>query len=174
MKFIASSDQRISVTPLLLAITLLSLSACGFQMRGTASLPEAMQTTYVQSGNPTGLFNRELTLLLEANDIAVVDEPAAGAAQLVLNRERITRRALTVSGDARVREFELVFELQFSLLDADGGELIAPETLRLARDFQFDEQEILGAASEEELLRDDLRRNMAAQLIRRLEAYGRS
>ena len=160
---------------LVASLLLLSLlTACGFQLRGTASLPVEMQTTWVQAADDTGLFYRELRLLLEANGVDVVSAATESAATLVIQRERISRRALTVSGDARVREFELVFELQFSLLDAGGNVLIATENLRLARDFQFDEQEILGAASEEELLRDDLRRNMAATLIRRLEAFGRS
>ncbi|MCA1780450.1 MAG: hypothetical protein LC637_14060 [Xanthomonadaceae bacterium] len=56
----------------------------------------------------------------------------------------------------------------------DGDVLLAPESLRLVRDFQFDEQEILGATSEEELIRDNLRREMAAALLRRLEAFGRT
>ncbi|MEM7055037.1 MAG: LPS assembly lipoprotein LptE [Pseudomonadota bacterium] len=160
--------------PLIVLLMLCALTACGFQLRGTASLPAEMQTTWIQAADSTGLFYRELRLLLEANGVDVVSAADDMAATLLINRERISRRALTVSGDARVREFELVFELQFSLVDADGNVLIAPENLLLARDFQFDEQEILGAASEEELLRDDLRRNMAATLIRRLEAFGRS
>ncbi|MEM1080283.1 MAG: LPS assembly lipoprotein LptE [Pseudomonadota bacterium] len=158
----------------MLLLISLTLCACGFQLRGSASLPKAMNTTFIQSSNPTGLFTRELSLLLEANGVDVVDTMSEGAARLVIADERITRRPLTVSADARVREFELVFDLRFSLLAADGSVLIEPETLRLAREFQFDEQEILGAASEEELLREDLRRNMAATLVRRLEAFGRS
>lgn len=174
MKNSRLSNSVIVSRIVLLLLAMSMLSACGFQLRGTASLPPDMSSTWVQSGNPTGLFYRELQLLLEANGVDVVATAEEDAATLVIHRERISRRALTVSGDARVREFELVFELQFSLLDVDGNVLIDPENLRLARDFQFDEQEILGAASEEELLRDDLRRNMAAMLIRRLEAFGRS
>ena len=73
-----------------------------------------------------------------------------------------------------MREFELVFELRFSLRNASGAVILGPESLRLERDFQFDEQEILGAANEEELIREEMRRNMAQTLIRRLEAFGRS
>ena len=174
MKNSLCSSDTFVLRIMLVLLAVAALSACGFQLRGTASLPADMDSTWVQTANPTGLFYRELQLLLEANGVDVVAAAEEGAATLVIQRERISRRALTVSGDARVREFELVFELDFSLLDADGNVLIEPESLRLARDFQFDEQEILGAASEEELLRDDLRRNMAAMLIRRLEAFGRS
>ena len=150
------------------------LAGCGFQLRGQASLPQAMSTTWLAVPDATSEFARELSLLLRGNGVTLVNGPAEDAAELRILEERITRRALTISGDARVREFELVFALRFSLTAPDGEVLLPPESLRLERDFQFDEQEILGAANEEELLRDDLRRNMAAALIRRLEAFGRS
>ncbi|MDT8410393.1 MAG: LPS assembly lipoprotein LptE [Wenzhouxiangellaceae bacterium] len=158
----------------LLVFVLGSLSACGFQLRGAASLPEAMQKTWLQPADPTSPFTRELELLLRANGVELVDQPGEEAATLRITRERITRRALTISGDARVREFELVFDLRFTLVAPGGDVLLDSESLRLQRDFQFDEQEILSAASEEELIRENLRREMAAALIRRLEAFGRT
>lgn len=159
------------VAALLLA---LMVAACGFQLRGQASLPEAMATTWLNVPDPTSAFARELELLLRGNGVEVLDVAREDAAELRIQRADISRRALTISGDARVREFELVFDLGFSLFAPSGERLLGPETLRLERDFQFDEQEILGAATEEELLREDLRRNMAAALIRRLEAFGRT
>jgi len=163
--------------PALMAVTVLLsalVSGCGFQLRGAANLPEEMSTTWVNIPDATSAFARELELLLRGNGVTLADGPGQGVAELRITRERITRRALTISGDARVREFELVFDLQFSLVDASGGVLLGPESLRLERDFQFDEQEILGATTEEELLREELRRSMAAALIRRLEAFGRT
>ena len=46
---------------------------------------------------------------------------------------------------------------------------MAPEVLRLTRDYSFDEQEILAATREEEFLRADLRQIMAGRVLRRLE-----
>ena len=158
------------MTLLLLALA----TGCGFQLRGQASLPQAMSTTWLAVPDASSAFARELALLLRGNGVMMADGPGEDAAELRILEERMTRRALTISGDARVREFELVFDLEFSLTAPDGEVLLPPESIRLERDFQFDEQEILGAATEEELLREDLRRNMAAALIRRLEAYGRS
>ncbi|MDT8449602.1 MAG: LPS assembly lipoprotein LptE [Wenzhouxiangellaceae bacterium] len=153
---------------------LVLLAGCGFQLRGSADLPEQMATTWVNAADPTDPFTRELKLLLRGNGVTVTDTPGEGVAELKITRQQISRRALTISGDARVREFELVFDLRFTLLAPDGEVLLEDERLRLARDFQFDEQEILGAATEEEMIREQLRRDMAAALIRRLEAYGRA
>lgn len=164
---------RISMMMIALLLSAL-ISGCGFKLRGAANLPEQMSTTWVNVADSTSAFARELELLLRGNGVTLADGPGPSVAELRITRERIARRALTISGDARVREFELVFDLQFSLFDSSGELLLGPESLRLARDFQFDEQEILGAATEEELLREDLRRNMAAALVRRLEAFGRT
>lgn len=168
-----SGRWRPASAALLLALVLV-LAGCGFQLRGAANLPKEMATTWLRVEDPTSAFARELELLLRGNGVELADGPGQGAAELDIMRERITRRALTISGDARVREFELVFDLRFRLVDASGAVLLGPESLRLERDFQFDEQEILAAATEEELVREELRRSMAASLIRRLEAFGRT
>jgi len=162
-----------ALRPLCLLVLAAAVAGCGFQLRGAASLPEEMNTTWLQVADRTSPFVRELELLLRANGVSLAERPGEGVAELRIQDERITRRALSITGDARVREFELVFDLRFSLIGPDGEPLLLDESLRMERDFQFDEQAILGAATEEELIREDLRRSMAAALIRRLEAYGR-
>lgn len=148
------------------------LAGCGFQLRGEARLPEVMSETRLVAADDTSLFVRELGLLLEANGARVVDQPDVPVLQIF--SERVRREPLSISGQARVREYLLIHEVEFELRDADGEILIEREQLRLTRDYSFDEQEILGAQREEEFLRDDLRREMASRLIRRLEAAGRS
>ena len=155
---------------LLMLLSLAVLTACGFQLRGEARLPEAMSTTWLDVPDANSVFVRELALRLVADGVELVDRAEAGAAVLRISRERLRSEPLTISGQARVREFVLVFELDFTLLDADGETLVPLETLRLTREYSFDEQAILAATREEEFLRADLRRAMASQLLRRLEA----
>ena len=144
--------------------------ACGFQLRGEARLPDVMAETWLDIPDDNTPFARELSLVLRANNVRVLTASDDQAARLRIYSERMRREALTISGDARVREFVLIFDVDFELTDAQGDTLIARETLRLMRDYSFDEQEILAASREEEFLRNDLRRSMAAQMLRRLEA----
>ena len=71
---------------------------CGFELRGSASLPTEMERTRLELSDADSRFARELRLLLEANGVTVVDAAAEDAAVLRVSRERISRRALTVSG----------------------------------------------------------------------------
>ncbi len=153
-----------------LLLLVLALTACGFQLRGEARLPPDMAQTWLDVPDRNSSFARELALRLRADGIEVLDEPAEHSAVLRIHGERLRSQPLTISGQARVREFLLAFDLDFELLDADGEPLIARETLRLTREYSFDEQSILAASREEEFLRAELRQAMASRLMRRLEA----
>jgi len=146
------------------------LAGCGFQLRGEARLPGFMDRTYVAVANDSTVFVRELGLLLAANDVTIVDEPGPDAATLRIDSQDIRRQPLSVSGQARVREFLIIFEVTWRLEDAAGEVVLERSSIRLTRDYSFDEGEILAAQREEEFLRDDLGRAMATQMIRRLEA----
>ncbi len=148
----------------------LALAACGFQLRGAADLPEPMSRTHVSQPDPASSFARHLERQLRANGVEVTDTADDNAAVLEISTARMNRRPLTISGTAQVREYELVFTVVYRLVDARGEELIAPDTITLARSYSFDEQQILAATREEEFLRDDLSEAMVGQLLRRLEA----
>lgn len=145
------------------------LAACGFQLRGEARLPSFMDRTFVAVADDSTVFMRELRLLLEANDVTIVDQPGPDAATLVIDSQNIWRQPLSVTGQARVREYLIVFEVNWRLENAEGESALEGATTRLTRDYSFDESEILAAQREEEFLRDGLGRAMAEQLIRRLE-----
>jgi LPS-assembly lipoprotein len=157
----------------LVAIALIGLvTACGFQLRGEARLPAAMDRTWIAAADESSVFVRELGLLLEANGVERLIMPAEDAATLRIDGQSLWRQPLSVSGQARVREYLLVFEVTWRLESAGGEVLIERDTLRLTRDYSFDENEILAAQREEEFLRDDLSRSMASRLLRRLEVLG--
>lgn len=146
------------------------LAGCGFQLRADARLPQAMNQTWLVVPDRNSGFARELSRHLRAGGVELLDQSQPGSATLRIHNELLRSEPLTISGQARVREFVLVFDLDFELLDAAGEALIARETLRLTREYSFDEQAILAATREEEFLRAELRQAMASSLIRRLEA----
>lgn len=140
-------------------------AGCGFELRGRAELPFNEIWIDLPDGDP---LRRELASLMSANGVQVVDAGEA-AARLTFDRKSLTRRIQSVGANARVREFELVFELVFSVADADGSALVTRASLLLERDYSFEQAEVLGAASEEEFVRREMHRDMAARVLRRIE-----
>ncbi len=157
----------------MMAFMVLSLSGCGFQLRGQIDLPEPMRQMTLSSPDATTDFVRELSAQLRANGVRLTDGAAPSASRLVIEQERVYREALTISQDARVREYVLYLEVRFDFIGPDGEPVIDNEVVRLSREYRFDEQSILGSSREEEVLTQDLSREMATQVVRRLAGQTR-
>lgn len=151
---------------LLLSVTL--VSACGWHLRGTLALPEGLDRVYLNSQPDARVLSGMLQDLLAANQVDVVDSPAA--AQMVINllSYREERRVVSIGDNTLVTEYELIAQAEFSIEDAQGNTVLPPSDASVVRAYQFDQDNVLGKAEEERLIREEMRRELAQQIIRRL------
>jgi LPS-assembly lipoprotein len=150
----------------LLFVVLLLVSACGFRLKGTAELP--FETLYLPASSGIGL---DLKRNIEAGTrTAVLDDPKGAQAVLEFLQEARQKEILSLSASARVREFRLIYVVTFRVHDGKGGEYLAPATLQLARDFTFNDAEILAKETEEQLLYREMQADMVRQIMRRLSS----
>ncbi|MEM1412371.1 MAG: LPS assembly lipoprotein LptE [Pseudomonadota bacterium] len=154
-----------------LALLVLTLGGCGFQLQGEAELPEEMVTTSISSPDPYSQFVRRLTILLEQNGVSVVDGGRASA-RLEVPVDSVRTEVLSIGDSARVREFRVVHRVRFQLVDADGTVLVPEQTLEQSRVISFDESDILAATREEEFLREELADSLSKLVLRRLGTSG--
>ncbi len=150
----------------LTALLSVLLAGCGFALRGSADLAPEMSAISMNlpSNNPLA---RELSTLLVAGGSELVDA-AAASALMVFERNDLIRDVQSVGATARVREFALRYEVAFRVKARDGRELVPLTQLEIFRDYTFDQGQVLGAASEEEFLRDEMTREMASRIVRAL------
>ena len=107
------------------------LSACGFQLRGQASLP--FETIYISFpvGHPIGT---DLKRLIKAGtNTRVVDKAKGAQTTLEIISVVNDKQIMSVSGGGRVREFELRYRVSFRLFDAKGVDLIPTNEIALRR-----------------------------------------
>lgn len=149
----------------------LSLGGCGFHLPQHTELPPEMARVRLDVVYPDSTFARRLLILLEQSGIEVGDEDA-GAAVLLVTRNRVRKEILTIGDNARVREYRLRHTVEFTLLDAAGETLVPSQSLEQSRVISFDEQDILGAAQEDEQLRREMADTLARLVLRRLGTVG--
>ena len=70
---------------------------------------------------------------------------------------------------ARVREYVTRYRVDFQLADATGAVLVAPQTIELSREYSYDINASAGSPAEQELIQRELRRDMQAAILRRLD-----
>jgi len=148
-----------------LAALLLLLSGCGFQLRGTANVP--FDTVYVPGAS--GGIALDLKRNIQAGTRAkVVENPKDAQAILQFLQEARQKIILSLSGTGRVREYRLVYRVQFRVHDGKGGDFVSPTTVELTRDITFNDSDVLAKEAEEGLLVRDMQSDMVQQIMRRL------
>jgi len=157
---------------LLLAIAL--TAGCGFQPRGQTAgpagapgLPDQIQIRGLATYND---LYRELDRQLEVAGTEVLTTATEGAVRLQLSGVRSDSRLLSVNSRNRAVEYELIEEATFALQSPEGQQLIAPQHLRVLRIQYRPQVAVLGSDREAQLLRRDMREELAGRIIRRLAA----
>lgn len=155
---------------IVLLALILSLAACGFHLREQAALPDALRDVRIEVGDPFSPIGQELGRALQRAGATLHEDAADKVAVLRIHGDALITVPLSVSGSARVQEYQVVHRVDFEVLAADGAVLVARNVIERRRDYRFDETQALGAAAEDELARKELRRDTLAALLRRIEA----
>jgi LPS-assembly lipoprotein len=150
-------------------LAVLLLAGCGFQLRGAVDLPPEMARTYISGLEERDALLLELERQLRSAGAEIVQSRAVASAELRVLGLRDTRRVLTVGGDASVQEYELATTVSFDVRGTDNEFRRERMTLTVVRDMTFDETNVVGKGGEEVLLREEMRRELAWQMVSRLQ-----
>ena len=150
------------------------LSGCGFHLRPPAQLPAAMQHTYINDSGGNVELVRQLRRSLITPSTSVTDDATKATATLNILSARQYQRVLSVSNTGQPLEYQVAYQVQFSLADAHGQTLIAPQTLTLTRNYNYDVANALGDVEQANVLYKAMEDNMAQLILFRLQALGRS
>jgi LPS-assembly lipoprotein len=146
----------------------LLLSACGFQLRGTADLP--FKTLYVQ-GPSSSQFVLQLKRAVEAGTrTRITDSPADAEVVLQILSELQEKEILSLTGGGRVNEFLLRYRVSFRLTDKLNHEHIPASEIVLRQSVTFNSDQTLSKEYEEANLYKSMRNDAVQQLLRRLHA----
>ncbi len=176
----------------LLAALLILLAGCGFHLRGSVILPELMATTYIQDSVPNSLILPKLKRMLIKNDVNVIDKFDVAAnnqpikitdptseqtavAVLQLLNENFSRRQLSSGSSTLIKEYELNYAITFTLYKQSLGKqnndtLLANQTINITREQTFDEAQVLAKTTEQQKLQQEMIRDAARQILRRLQS----
>lgn len=144
------------------------VAACGFQLRGSATLPYESLFVDMPESN---IMGAELKRNLRAGTgTRIVTTRESAQAILVPSSQAFGKTILSLSSSGRVREFRLRFNFAFRVIDQKGRDLVAPAVMLIERDFSFNDNQVLAKETEEALIYRDMQSDMVQQVLRRLAA----
>jgi LPS-assembly lipoprotein len=154
---------------LLFVLLALSVTACGFKLRGQISeLP--FERIYIAA--PAGMtIGAELERVINAHTRAQVVKKIEKS-EVVIHILHATRekRILSLSAGGKVREFELIYRLAARLLDSKNVELASMQEIRITRILPYLDAQKLAKTAEEEMLYKDMQQDAVQQILRQMIA----
>ena len=163
---------HMSVWCLLLVLVTSAISGCGWHLRGSSNLELALPAVSLQFQAASAVLQRELRKALTASDVQLVADDKAGV-KLTIHSDTQGRRVLSVGSAGKVSEYELQYQLVFSIRDQHDV-LLVKDVITQQRDYAFDETEVLAKGDEERQLYDFMRRTAVQSLLRRLQGVASS
>ncbi|QJD58926.1 hypothetical protein HG264_08390 [Pseudomonas sp. gcc21] len=143
------------------------LSGCGFHLRGTGVDSVTLDELRFSAPDEHSPTYRQLLAALQSDGVRITD---AADYHLRLISDRHERVALSYTSRISAAEYEIRQHLTFQINDSEGRPLIGPETLTARRVYVNDRDNIVGTAEEEDLLREEMRRDMTRQVLFRLSS----
>lgn len=158
-----------------LSALLLICSACGFQLRGTDSAIASNTLIYVDTSRDSTIRD-ELRKVLSDRSFRVVDNRDLANVLLRVADEQQSQRIVSVQKDGIVSEYELAHSVNFQVAQSENNkrpvydQQQAANRVEVIREYTFDQGGVLGKEDEAQILRTEMRRELALQIVLRTVA----
>ena len=150
-----------------LVATLIGLGGCGFHLQGHTPLPDVVRLPYVQAADRQSEFVISLQRAMISSGAHPVELKSRASVVVAILKDDVVRRTLSVSAQNQPDEYELTYNVRFSVTAGD-KELLPPTDISNVRSFAFAEQLLLAKNHEEMILRQDMAHDLADMVMRRL------
>jgi len=153
----------------LLLLCVLAATSCGFHLRNRIALPADLGPVQVSSTTKYSPLAQAVADGLRTSGAAAAAEDATGVARLEILSERWGDLPISVDEFGRAQEFSLRYAVVFAFRRADDSVLVPQQVVELSRDYVSPPQDVTGTTTEREILAAELRREMAAAILRRVD-----
>jgi len=145
-----------------------TLTACGWQLRDAQLIPENLGSLHLSSEDSHSPLVAELSRALDAYGVEMVSTAAQAEHSILIVDFKQSRRISSLNSSARAAEYQLNEDVDFLIVDRTGTQLTPLLTASVERTYEFDEQDVLASANEEQLVKDSMRVEIVRQILNHL------
>lgn len=151
---------------LLFLIVVMTLSSCGFKLKGSYEIP--YQTIYLQAAGES-LVGRIIKKKLQRRpNIEIVQTLSAAEAAINILEEALTRTVAVLSNAGSVDEYELIYTIRYKIELSQNSSSSVERQIVLRRKITHSDLDIAAKSNEENSLIDDMASEAATSILVRL------
>ena len=152
---------------LLLALLTMSLVACGFQLRGQASMPAKLKKITLTSESGSDSFDRSLRIALAKADVVIINKANATKDTFNLKINPITKfdTELARDMDNDLSQLQRRLTSHYFVRQADGKSVYGPRTISTTKTLTNQNAEESAKTSYNQAQEDSMNEELANQLV---------
>ncbi len=150
----------------LVAMLAMSLTACGFHLRGNIPLSDGLKNIYLSA--PEGSFKDKLESRLTKLGATMAITPQAADAILDITQAQSNRTVGTLDERGKVNSYNINFNVSYMLKDIAGNAIRPNAKVKESRRYNFDPQAVIESESEEADLVEDMEDEVVLKILRKL------
>ena len=157
-----------AVTRVLLVAAVLTLSACGFRLAGTAVMPESLGQIKLSTAGFADLQRQQLVTRLQQAGATIVESQQAELPTLVVRLGPLREFSLFQTGEVEQTK-RLVQEMSYQVNAASGAVLQAERRLRQESTHEVDLLNILATEREKAELQEQMQNVLVSRMLYQLQ-----
>lgn len=154
---------RIKLLFLVIAIT---LSSCGFKLKGSYEIP--YQTIYLQAAGESRIGRIIKKKIQRKSNIEIVQTLSAAEATINILEEVSTRAVAVLSNVGSVDEYELIYTVRYRIGPGQNSSSMQEGQIVLRRKITHSDLDIAAKSNEEDVLINDMASEAATGILVRL------
>ena len=151
---------------LLFLIVVITLSSCGFKLKGSYEIP--YQTIYLQAAGESRVGRIIKKKLQRRPNIEIVQTLSAAEAAISILEEASTRTVAVLSNAGSVDEYELIYTIRYKIELSKNSSSSAERQIVFRRKIAHSDLDIAAKSNGENSLIDDMASEAATSILDRL------
>tara|TARA_R110000868_G_scaffold410505_4_gene698818 strand:- start:51466 stop:52041 length:576 start_codon:yes stop_codon:yes gene_type:complete len=139
----------------LIFLLCLTLTACGFHLRGKVDVPPLLKKVYIDSSTPYAPFEQALRQTLISSKIDVVDDSSHASAIIKLENTNVQQSVGSISADNSTRDYTLTLSVGYQIILPDGT-VVYGSSVSTNRTFTASVNQMLASNSQAQGLEADM------------------
>ncbi len=151
---------------LVLVLSALLLSGCGFHLRGQIDFSPLLATPYVNGKD--GGFVKTLNTGLRKSGLVPVQDPSNATAIIDLTAVQYDRDVISIDSRGLATGYLLSYTVAYRVVSRSGRVLLENSKITLKRNLTYQSTQVLQKQAEEKALTDTMIEDIVRQIVRRL------
>jgi LPS-assembly lipoprotein len=142
------------------------ITGCGWHLRGAQDRPSNIDSVVLNAASPYSKTTRAMEKQIK---IQHIKDSGTNTLHLQLIDEKMKSNTLAFSDSNYPATIEIQLEVRFSVTNAAGETIIAPNNERVVRVYESDSNRRLAGDRELDLIKDELYDEIAINILRRMD-----